>query len=165
LLVFLPKSFYLNDLMAVAYIILMISAYFYNKGYKRAIYFNLIFLVYLVVNIYSPIPKIEYYKEGVVTISYKGEKEIFLLKKGINIEKYKKISLSNNINKDFNVINLKGRGKIYRDKNNLILNYNNKEYLINLSKGKIASNYDIIDCKYSSYSKIILFNNDVLVFN
>lgn len=165
LLVFLPKSFYLNDLMAVAYIILMISAYFYNKGYKRAIYFNLIFIVYLVVNIYSPIPKIEYYKEGVVTISYKGEKEIFLLKKGVNIEKYKKISLSNNVNKDFNIINLKGRGKIYRDKNNLILNYNNKEYLINLSKGKIESNYDIIDCKYSSYSKIILFNNDVLVFN
>lgn len=81
------------------------------------------------------------------------------------MKKYKKISLSNNINKDFNVINLKDRGKIYRDKNNLILNYNNKEYLINLSKGKIVSNYDIIDCKYSSYSKIILFNNDVLVFN
>lgn len=165
LLLFLPKSFYLNDLIALAYIIVMITSYFYKNGHKRAIYFNFIFIVYLMVNMYSPIPKMEYYKDGVMTISYKGERQVFLLKDGVNIEKYKKISLSNNINKDFKIVKLKGNVKIYKMKNNLILNYDNKEYLINLSKGKITSNYDIIDCKYSSYSKIILFNNDVLVFN
>ena len=47
----------------------------------------------------------------------------------------------------------------------IILKGRNKSYVLKISKGKNDSNYDIIDCKLSNYSKIILLENKILVFN
>lgn len=165
LLSVLPSVLYLNEIIAVSYIIVIITIYFYKKGYKNIIYFPVSILFYLLVIIYSPYPKIEYYKEGVLSISYRGERSLFIMKDKVDISKYKTILLSNKEYKSFKGIKI--NNNIYIEKSNknlLITNYGDR-YMIKLSSEKIDKIYDIIDCKQSSYIKIVFLKDKVLVIN
>lgn len=161
----LPGVLYLNEIIAISYIIVIITIYFYKKGYKNVIYFPTIIMFYLFIDIYSPFPKFEYYREGIASISYKGERNIIALKDGVDLKKYKVISLSNGEYKNFKSIKLKDDLKIEKNNKNILIRNGTNTYFIKLSNGKIDNNYDIIDCKYSNYVKIILLNNKVLVMN
>ena len=58
------------------------------------------------ITIYSPFPKIEYYKEGILSISYRGDRSIIAMKDNVDLEKYKYITLSNREYKTFKKIKL-----------------------------------------------------------
>lgn len=160
-----PNTLYLNEMVIICYIIIIITCYFYYKGYRRVIYFPLVLIFYYYMLVYSPFPKIEYYKDGILSISFKGERSVFALKKDVDLEKYKIVTLSQNSYKKFNNIRINDSYQILKSNNDIILNGRNKSYVLKISKGKNNSNYDIIDCKSSNYSKIILLKNKVLVFN
>lgn len=161
----LPGVLYLNEIIAISYIIVIITIYFYKKGYKNAIYFPVTIMFYFSMIVYSPFPKLEYYREGIVSISYKGERNIISLKDGVDLKKYKAISLSNREYRNFKSIKLKDDLKIEKNNKNILIRNGTNTHFIKLSNGKIDNNYDIIDCKYSNYVKIILLNNKVLVMN
>ena len=165
LLSILPSILYLNEIIAISYIVVIFTIYFYKKGYKNIVYFPIVILMYVYIDIYSPLPKLEYYKDGIVSVSYKGDRNIFELKEGVDLEKYKAITLSNNEYKDFNKIKIKYGVEIEKSNKDILIKNKDKNHLIKLSRGKIDYNYDIIDCKYSNYIKIILYKDQVLVFN
>ncbi|MGG7057051.1 ComEC/Rec2 family competence protein [Clostridium tertium] len=165
LLSVLPSILYLNEIIAISYIVVIFTIYFYKKGYKNIVYFPIVILMYIYINIYSPLPKLEYYKDGIISVSYKGDRNIFALKEGVDLEKYKVITLSNNEYKDFNKIKIKYGVEIEKSNKDILIKNKDKNHLIKLSRGKIDYNYDIIDCKYSNYIKIILYKDQVLVFN
>lgn len=165
LLSILPSVLYLNEIIAISYIVVIFSIYFYKKGYKNMVYFPVVILMYIYLNIYSPLPKLEYYKDGIISVSYKGDRNIFALKEGVDLEKYKAITLSKDEYTDFNKIKINYGVEIEKSNKDILIKNNKKNYLIKLSRGKIDYNYDIIDCKYSNYIKIILYKNQVLVFN
>ena len=165
LLSILPSVLYVNEIIAVSYIVVIFSSYFYKKGYKNIVYFPIVILMYVYFNIYSPLPKLEYYKDGIISVSYKGDRSIFALKDNVDLEKYKIITLSTNEYKDFNKININYGVELEKSNKDILIKNNYNRHLIKLSRGKIDYNYDIIDCKYSNYVKIVLYKNKVLVFN
>ena len=165
LLSILPSVLYVNEIIAVSYIVVIFSIYFYKKGYKNIVYFPIVILMYVYFNIYSPLPKLEYYKDGIISVSYKGDRSIFALKDNVDLEKYKIITLSTNEYKDFNKININYGVELEKNNKDILIKNNYNRHLIKLSRGKIDYNYDIIDCKYSNYVKIVLYKNKVLVFN
>lgn len=161
----LPGILYLNEIIAISYIILLITFYFYKKGYKNIIYFNLIIFVYFYFIIYSPFPKIEYYKEGIMSVSFKGERNVIAIKDGVDLDKYKIISFAEKEYENFKRIIIEDNFEIEKVDKDILIKNKYKSYLIKLSKKKNNYNYDIIDCKHSNYFKIIMFNDRILVFN
>jgi competence protein ComEC len=160
-----PNPIYLNELINISYIIILITIYFYKEGYKKALYFPTVIIIYFYMLIYSPLPKIEYFKEGIIAVSFRGERAICALKKDVDLEKFKVITLSQNTYKDFNNIKINKNFNIEKNNKDIILKGRDNSYLIKLSKGKNSSNYDIIDFKSENYGKIILIDNKALVFN
>ena len=166
LLSILPSILYLNEITALSYIIFLLTIYFYKKGYKNIIYFPISIVFYLFIIIYSPYPKLEYYREGVLSISYKGERNLVAMKDGVDLNKYKTILLSNKEYKGFKAITLNNNDiKIEKLNKNILISNGTNKYLIKLSSEKNDKNYDIIDCKYSNYVKIVLIENNILVIN
>lgn len=149
LLNILPSVLYLNEIIAISYIIVIFSIYFYKKGYKNMVYFPIVILMYVYFNIYSPLPKLEYYKDGIISVSYKGDRSIFALKDDVDLEKYKLITLSKNEYKDFNKIKINYGVEIEKSNKDILIKNKEKNYLIKLSRGKIDYNYDIIEFQYS----------------
>lgn len=125
----------------------------------------LLFLVYISILIYSPIPKIKYYKEGAILLSYKGDRMLLTLKKDIDLKKIKNISLANKVYKEGKFIKigdntyLKSKGKDFQ------LNNNGKVYLLALSKQKSNSDYDIINFRRGDFDEIMIFSDKVLILD
>lgn len=165
LLIILPNIIYMNEIIAVFYMISFIVIYFYIKGYKRIIYFQFIYLIYFYYLIYSPFPSIEYYKEGILSINYKGERIVTKINNKANLDKYKAITLANYVYEDFKNIYLKNNIKISKFNKDIVLKNKDKDYLIKISRGEINNSYDIIDCKDSNYFKIILIDNKIFILN
>ena len=165
LLNILPSILFLNEIIAISYIIMLITIYFYRRGYKNSIYFPTLIIFYLFIIFYSPYPKFEYYKDGILLISYKGERSLIAIKESADLNKYKYILLSNSEYKSFKKIKLNNSIEIEKINKNILIRNSINRYLIKLSSGKFDGNYDIIDCKHSNYVKIILLKNKVLVTN
>ena len=165
LLNILPSILFLNEIISVSYIIILITIYFYRRGYKNSIYFPTLIIFYLFIIFYSPYPKFEYYREGVLLISYKGERSLLAIKEGVDLKKYRFISLSNSEHKNFKRIKLNNSIEIEKINKNILIKNRRNRYLIKLSSGKYDENYDIINCKYSNYVKIVLLKNKALVIN
>ncbi len=165
LLNILPSILFLNEIIAISYIIMLTTIYFYRRGYKNSIYFPTLIIFYLFIIFYSPYPKFEYYKDGILLISYKGERSLIAIKESADLNKYKYILLSNSEYKSFKKIKLNNSIEIEKINKNILIRNSINRYLIKLSSGKFDGNYDIIDCKHSNYVKIILLKNKVLVTN
>lgn len=161
----LPGTLYLNEIIAIFYIISSIVIYFYIKGYKKIIYFQFIYLIYFYYLIYSPFPTFQYYKDGILSINYKGERIVTRVNNKADLEKYKSITLSKYVYEDFKNIYLENNIKISKFNKDIILKNNNKEYLIKISRGETNYSYDIIDCKDSNYFKIILISDKIFILS
>lgn len=157
-----PNIIYLNEYLAKFYIIIMITIYFYKKNIKRIIVLPLLGLIYIFNLLYSPYPKIEYYQEGAISISYKTSKKLFYIKDSIKSEKIEKVTMAKEEYKNFNNINIENKYKLKKYNNDLLLECYNKKYLLKISKDKNLEGYDIIDLKNGIYSKIVLIKDKVM---
>lgn len=153
---------YFHYTVAYFYIALLITYYFYKKGFKRFIYYPLIIFFYIVVSIYSPLPKIRYYNEGGLLISYKGERVLIQTKDEVDEKKLMSVSLASNISEDFNEITIGEEIKIKRNGENFILQTLNNNYLLFVNYEKLNNDYDIIDFRKGDIKEILLFKGEII---
>lgn len=153
---------YLHYTIAYFYIALLITYYFYKRGFKVFLYYPLIIGVYTFLLIYSPFPKIKYYNDGALLISYKGQRVLIQTKEKIDEEKLKAICLTDRILKDLNKIKIDNKISLTKDSENYILTTDKNEYLLFVNYEKINNDYDIIDFRKGDINEITLFNNEVI---
>ena len=153
---------YFHYTVAYFYIALLITYYFYKKGFKRFIYYPLIIFFYILVIIYSPLPKIRYYNEGGLLISYKGERVLIQTKDEVDEKKLMSVSLASNISEDFNEIVIGEEIKIKRNGENFILQTLNNNYLLFVNYEKLNNDYDIIDFRKGDIKEIVLFKGEII---
>lgn len=156
---------YFHYSIAYFYIGLLISYYFYKREFKVFIYYPLVIFIYVSLLIYSPIPKIRYYYDGALLISYKGENIIVQTSEKVNEEKLKKITISNKIVKDLNKINIGNKIMLYKEKDNYILKTDKEKYLLFVNYEKINFDYDIINFRKGDINEINIFNGKVIEKN
>ena len=157
------KVIYFNYIVVYLYISFLIAYYFYKKGYKRSIYFPVIFSIYIIVLIYSPVLNIQYYKEGALLVTYKGERVVLQTRQDVNVEKIKDICLSDNIKKNISRIRISNGVTIENIDNKYILNNNGMKYFLKVDYNKYNSKYDIIDFIGSDIQKVTVFKDNIII--
>lgn len=153
---------YFHYTVAYFYIALLTSYYFYKNGFKRFIYYPLIVAGYIMILIYSPFPKIRYYYEGALFISYRGDRLAIQTKNIVDKEKIKNITLSNKIIDELYEISIGEEIKLKKEGENYILKTNNKEYLLFVNYEEVDKVYDIIDFRKGDIKEITVFNNNII---
>ena len=118
--------------------------------------------MYIIILVYSPFPKIRYYNEGALFISYRGEKFIIQTKDVIDKEKIMNITLSNNLIDEINEINIGAEVKLKKEGQNYILQTANNQYLLFVNYEKIDNEYDIIDFRKGDIKEVIVFNDNII---
>lgn len=153
---------YFHYTVAYFYISLLITYYFYKKGFKKFIYYPLIMFFYILVLIYSPLPKIRYYYEGGLLISYKGERLLIQTKDEVDENKLMAVSLARNIYEDFNEIIIGKEIKVKKYGENYILQTLNNEYLLFVNYEDLNNEYDIIDFRKGDVKEVLLFDDRII---
>lgn len=153
---------YFHYTVAYFYISLLITYYFYKKGFKKFIYYPLIMFFYILVLIYSPLPKIRYYYEGGLLISYKGERLLIQTKDEVDENKLMAVSLARNIYEDFNEIIIGKEIKVKKYGENYILQTLNNEYLLFVNYEDLNNEYDIIDFRKGDIKEVLLFDDEII---
>lgn len=153
---------YFHYTVAYFYIALLMTYYFYKKGFKRFIYYPLIIFFYILVAIYSPLPKIRYYNEGGLLISYKGDRVLIQTKDEVDKEKLAMISLSDYIYEEIDEINIGKIVKLKKYGENYILQTVNNEYLLFVNYESLNNEYDIIDFRKGDIKEIVIFENEII---
>ncbi len=160
-----PSVTYLNENIALFYIFFIITIYFYKKGFKSFIYLPVLALLYISIIIYSPIPKIKYYKDGAILLSYKGDRILHTLKKDVDLNKIKKISLAKRIYKNNEKLMIGNNLSLNKEGGNFLLNNNGKKYLLLLTKKNFKSDYDIINFRNGDFDEVLIFPSRVLILD
>lgn len=156
------ETIYFNYTIAYFYIALLVTGYFYKRGYKRFIYYPMIVLVYIMVLIYNPIPSIRYYKEGALLIGYRGERVLIKVREHVDDDKLKAITMTNNILTKVNKVSIGDNIHLIKSKNNFILKTKKQEFLILVNYEKKHKECDIIDFIKGDMQEVWVFNNKVL---
>lgn len=159
---FTVPIFYFNENVGMTYLTLLMSWYFYKKGHKKFIYMPIIAIIYIGILIYSPVPKLKYYREGACLLSYKGDRVLIGLKKNVDFEKLEKICMTNKVYENPNNIKIGSYITINKNGKEFILENLNSQYLLRLWKEKKKSQYDIIDFSTGDFNEIIILKNKVL---
>ncbi|MGL5086470.1 MAG: ComEC/Rec2 family competence protein [Clostridium sp.] len=159
---FTVSTLYLNENICLFYLTLLMSFYFYKKGYKKFIYMPVMASVYIFILIYSPVPTLKYYREGAYLISYKGEKILIVLKKEVDLKRLKKICGTNNVYKSTSNIKIGKDITIKKSGDDYLVENLNKTYLLKLWRGKKESEYDIIDFSKGDFNEIIMLENKII---
>lgn len=137
--------------------------YFIKKGYKNFIYIPLISIVVIAISMYSPIMNIRYYKEGALLISYKGDRILVSSKKGVDMERLSKISNASESYKIEKNIYFKDMLTLKTIKNDYILKFKDKEFILNMSgKENYYNDYDIISFKDGPVNRIFIIGDKLI---
>ena len=154
--------FYSNKYIAFFYCILLFCFYFYRKGYKKFMYLPIISMMIIMMQIYSPLPYIEYYKEGAIVFSHRGRNILITNKNPIDIQRISRISHATHLYRDVDKIYIEDICKIKSKGQNYILYVNDEKYFLKMAMNKYeAEDYDIINFKEGKIKKIIIFQNQV----
>ncbi|NFL43738.1 ComEC/Rec2 family competence protein [Clostridium botulinum] len=152
-----------NEYIAVFYMSILISLYFIKNNQYKFIYLPFLFIVVITIEMYSPLPKIQYYNEGAFLLTYKGDRVLITNKNNIDIKKLKDITFSKKVYRENGIINIDSKVKIKQYKNNCILKVDEKNYILKTNNKKVNSkDCDIINFSDNNINKIILFKGKVL---
>ncbi|MCS6130974.1 ComEC/Rec2 family competence protein [Clostridium botulinum] len=152
-----------NEYIAVFYMSILISLYFIKNNQYKFIYLPFLFIVVITIEMYSPLPKIQYYNEGAFLLTYKGDRVLITNKNNIDIKKLKDITFSKKVYRENGIINIDNKVKIKQYKNNCILKVDEKNYILKTNNKKVNSkDCDIINFSDNNINKIILFKGKVL---
>lgn len=154
--------FYFNENTSFMYFIVLISSYFYKKGYKKFIYMPVMAIVYIMLLIYSPIPKVKYYKDGAYLVKFQGKRALIALKKDVDFRKIQRITGANKIYKNPNNIKICKNISIRKIGNDFVIKNLNNEYLLKPWKEKKKSEYDIIDFSRGDFNEVIILKDKVI---
>lgn len=153
-------SLYCNKYTVMIYCIILFSFYFTKKGYNKFLYLPIISLFIIMLQIYSPVLKLEYYNEGAVLISYKGNRILYVLNNKSNIELLQGISCADKIYRNNEKVIIKDLCMINNNSDGLILKNDNKKYLLfSSNRHKDFKEYDIINFKENKFNTLYVFND------
>ena len=168
---------YLHYTIAYFYVGILVTYYFYRKGFKVFLYYPLIIGIYTFLLIYSPFLKIKYYNDGALLISYRGERVLIQTKEKVDEEKLKAelksletelTSLNNKIlnsteeKERLDKIKIDNKITLTKKGENYILTTDKNEYLLFVNYEKNNNDYDIIDFRKGDINEITLFNDEVI---
>lgn len=152
-----------NEYIAIFYMSILISLYFVKNNQYKFIYLPILFIVAITIELYSPLPKIQYYNEGSFLITYKGDRVLVTNKNNIDIKKLKNMTFATKTYRENGIINIGDKAKIKKYKNNCVLKVDDKNYILKTNNTKVNSkDYDIINFSDNNINKIILFKGKVL---
>ncbi|WP_315080214.1 ComEC/Rec2 family competence protein [uncultured Clostridium sp.] len=152
-----------NEYIAIFYMSILISLYFIKNNQYKFIYLPVLFIVAITVELYSPLPKIQYYDEGAFLVTYKGDRLLVTNKNNIDMKRLKNMTFSTKIYRENGIINIDDKAKIKQYKNNCILKIDDKNYILKTNNTKVNSkDYDIINFSDNNINKVILFKGKVL---
>ena len=153
---------YFNYTIAYFYIAILIAYYFYKMGFKKFIYFPILMAIYILILIYSPFPRIRYYTEGAISISYKGECVIIKTEDIVDEEKLMAITLSDKIIENVTEVTIGENIKLKECGENFILQTKKSQYLLFVNYEKSDYEYDIIDFRKGDIREVTVFNNTII---
>lgn len=157
--------FYGNEYVVFFYLFLLLSFYFVKKGYKKFIYLPIISICVIVIQIYSPIPSIRYYKEGAILITYNGERTLITNKNGIDVKRLSEAAMAAKTYKNIKAVAIIGTGNIKVKGKDYLLETSKEKYLLKVSTSKNQTKeYDIINFKDGFTNKIFIINGEVISF-
>lgn len=156
--------FYGNEYVAYFYLFLILSFYFVKRGYKKFIYLPGIFILVLMIQLYSPILNIKYYKEGAILITYQGDRVLISNKSGVDLKRLSKVTITNNYYKQGKLIKVQGICNIKAIDKDYILDTHREKYLLKMTSGEtITKDYDIINFKDGKFNRILIFRGRVFL--
>ena len=154
-----------NEEATMVYILCLIAMFYIAKGYKKFVWLPVIGIIVAMIQVYSPILKIDYLREGGILISYKGDKKIVTNKKQIDIAKLKKQTLAKEAIREGKKIYIENGVRIEAENKNFILKVGDKSYFIKLNnKSKTDSSCDIINF-VDGYSRgLYIIDHNVITY-
>ncbi|MDS0524074.1 ComEC/Rec2 family competence protein [Clostridium sp. SHJSY1] len=159
------NSYIVNDGVVMIYCSMFIGAYFYFKGIKKLKILPIAAVLTVLINLYSPIAKVEYLKEGGLLLSYMGERKIISATRNIDMKKLKKINLADEGIREAKSINMKNVLKIKAEGKNFILQLKGKEYLLKINKKEnLKRTYDIINFVEKKSKCLFVFGDKLLYY-
>ena len=154
---------YGNENIVFVYLASLMGFYFVKKGYRKFIYLPFICIFTALIQIYSPIPNIKYYKEGAILVSYKWERLLMVNKSQVDMKRLLKITFATKAYRKEGKIVISGIGNIKTQGKNYVLETFNKKYLLKMSNGeKELKEYDIINFKDGVINEIFIINGNVI---
>lgn len=151
---------------AAFFIAFLITYYFYQKGYKKFIYFPIIVLIYVIITDYSLVPSIKNYRDGGLLISYKGQKQLIIYNEEAEVDKLSRKSLCNKVlyKNHFKKIVISRDIILSRKGENYLMETNKGEYILKVNYGKANGGYDIIDFIKGDITEIKVFDDDGIMY-
>lgn len=156
------ETIYFNYTISYFYISLLITYYFYKKGYKRFIYYPIVVLLYIMILIYNPMPNIRYYKEGGLLIGYRGERIIIQIKDNMDKDKLKAIAMTDKIFTKVDKVSVGRDISVNKSGKNFILKIKDNEYLLLVNYEKRERECVIIDFIKGDMQEVWVLNGRII---
>lgn len=158
-------SYIVNKSMVIIYCSIIISMYFVMKGKKKLILLPISAMFVVNLYIYSPLIRIDYLKNGVLLISYRGDRKIISNTNTVDMANLKKITLAKEGFREVNEIKIGKEVNLVAKGKNYILNLEDKEYLLSINKKeKLQENYDIINFVDGENKGFFILGDELLLY-
>lgn len=156
------STFYGNENVVFFYLIMLLSYYFIRKGHKKFIYLPLICIFVIGMQVYSPIPKIKYYREGAILVSYKWERILLVNKSQIDMKRLLKVTYATKAYRQAGLVNINGVCSIKTQEKNYLLETSKEKHLLKIANGeKETKECDIINFKDGVVDEVFIVNGSV----
>lgn len=154
---------YGNEYIVSFYLFTIISFYFFIKGHKKFIYLPAIYIFIIMIQIYSPFFKIQYYNEGAIALSYRGERVLISNKSEIDMERLAKVAMADTVYRNKNLIEVNNICKIKSKGQDYILYTCGGKYLLKMTwSKKYDKEYDIISFKDGAVKSIFIIDGKII---
>jgi competence protein ComEC len=160
-----PQEIIINKGFALIYVCALIGLYYGVKKDKKFILLPIIANFVFMIHIYSPIVRVDYYKEGAILVSYRGDRAVITNKRNIDIKTLKKVSLTSKGYREGKKIKIKNGIEIFKDDKDFIIKIKEREYTINMSNKKnFKKEYDIIDFKNNNLNGFYILKDKIILY-
>ena len=160
-----PQEIIINKGFALIYVCALIGLYYGVKKDKKFILLPIIANFVFMIHIYSPIVRVDYYKEGAILVSYRGDRAVVTNKRNIDIKTLKKVLLTSKGYREGKKIKIKNGIEIFKDDKDFIIKIKEREYTINMSKKKnFKKEYDIIDFKNNNLNGFYILKDKIILY-
>ena len=160
-----PQEIIINKGFALIYVCALIGLYYGVKKDKKFILLPIIANLVFMIHIYSPIVRVDYYKEGAILVSYRGDRALVTNKRNIDIKNLKKVSLTSKGYREGKKIKIKNGIEIFKEDKDFIIKIKEREYIINMSNKKnFKKEYDIIDFKNNDLNGFYILKDKIILY-
>lgn len=160
-----PQEIIINKGFALIYVCALIGLYYGVKKDKKFILLPIIANLVFMIHIYSPIVRVDYYKEGAILVSYRGDRALVTNKRNIDIKNLKKVSLTSKGYREGKKIKIKNGIEIFKEDKDFIVKIKEREYIINMSNKKnFKKEYDIIDFKNNDLNGFYILKDKIILY-